>query len=237
MRELLHNHDRVDPEHSELVVQNVFHFLHVPGPIGNDLPQLAARILLIEVDCSMGRPVIKRREIPQQLQGACRTHRVADKALRVIDRHRGAVAEHLFDRLAFLNIPLLGRSRMSADNVDLVGTDPRAGEGQTHALSLPTGIGEDVIAGIAVHRVPDDLGIDVRPLIDRVTQSLQDADRSPFGDDDPIVCLPAIRPDCAIFHAPCARTSSVATWTACGALVMATVSRASSARRNSPNAA
>ena len=27
---------------------------------------------------------------------------------------------------------------------------------------------------------------------------------NPFGDDDPIVCLPAIRPDCAIFHAPCA---------------------------------
>ncbi|MEQ8235029.1 MAG: CoA-transferase [Gammaproteobacteria bacterium] len=27
---------------------------------------------------------------------------------------------------------------------------------------------------------------------------------NPFGDDDPIVCLPAIRPDCAIFHAPMA---------------------------------
>ena len=30
---------------------------------------------------------------------------------------------------------------------------------------------------------------------------------NPFGDDDPIVCLPAITPDFALFHAPCADSS------------------------------
>ncbi len=69
------------------------HSTHLPWLVGHNLRQWHSGILLVQVDCSVGQTIVKRRDIAQKLKSASSAHRVANETLRVIDGDVGAIFE------------------------------------------------------------------------------------------------------------------------------------------------
>src|SRR5436190_1858463 len=98
----------------------------------------------------MAIAVVKRRQVARQLQSPGGTHRMADKALSVIEARLVARSEHLPQRLALLSIALAGAGGMRADNVDVFRRQAGSRQGERYAFSLPLGIRQHEVRGVSV---------------------------------------------------------------------------------------
>ena len=75
---------------------------------------------------------------------------------------------------------------MRADDIDLLGRQAGPFESQLHALRLPLGVGQHEVGRVGVHRVADDLAVDLRAARLRVAQPLQHEHAAAFGHDDAV---------------------------------------------------
>src|SRR5580658_7052797 len=80
-----HDDDRVDPQHAERIVQDTVHPAQIARLVGDNLSQVALGVDCLEVDCSVCDSIVKGWKIPEELERPGRSHRVSDKAFRVID--------------------------------------------------------------------------------------------------------------------------------------------------------
>src|SRR5438105_5525845 len=79
----------VDAEHAEGEVQDVVDAAELLRLVHDEIPHLAGRVEMVDVDRGMHPAVVERRQIARQLERAGRAHRVADVALRVVDVRAG----------------------------------------------------------------------------------------------------------------------------------------------------
>jgi len=130
--------------------------------------------------------VVQCLQVSSQLQCAGGAHRVADVALRIVKVRLLRLAKDLSQGFAFLRIAAERAGGVRADHIDLFGGQSRAPQCQSDALGLALWIGQHEIGRIGVHRVPDQLAVDLRAAAPRVVQSLDDKDATALGDDDSV---------------------------------------------------
>ena len=131
--------------------------------------------------------VVEGGQIAGQFQRAGRAHRVADEALRVVEQRVAAVvAPHLPQGLALLGVAGGGARGVRADDVDVVGVHSRPAQRQADALGLAIGIGQDEVGGVAVHRVADDLAVDLRAAGPGVAEPFEHEHAAALGHHDAV---------------------------------------------------
>ncbi len=132
----------------------------------------------------MANAIAERRQVARQFQRAGGSHGMADKALRVVESRAVRAAEDQPQGDAFLRVAGGGAGGVCAHHVDAIGGDPGPLERRVHALRLPLGIGQDKIAGVAVHRIADELAMNSRAAGFGVRQPFEHVQAASFGDDD-----------------------------------------------------
>ena len=113
-----HNHDRVDADHAEGVVENNPDVADVLRRVEDEVGDFAGGVEVIDVDRRVANAVVEGGQVPGQFQNARRPHRVADEALRVIDVSVFAVGKDPFECLDLLHVALHGRGGVRIDNID-----------------------------------------------------------------------------------------------------------------------
>ena len=112
-------HGRVDPQHSERIVQNVPNRSILAWLIQHQSWYLAVRVELVHVDGRVTDPVTKSREIPGQLQGSRRPHGVPDKALGIVHKRTPTFLEYTTQRRTLLAVTIGCTRGMRTYDVDL----------------------------------------------------------------------------------------------------------------------
>ena len=94
--------------------------------VGHQARQVALGIGPVEVDRGVAQSVVEGGQVAGQLQAPGRAHRVADEALGVVEQGVAAVlAPHPPQGLALLGVAGGGARGVRADDVDVLGADPR----------------------------------------------------------------------------------------------------------------
>jgi hypothetical protein len=187
--ELAHDERGVDAKHTEGVVEDNLHRVNLEWFVYDQIWHGALGVEVFDVDGRVNDVVLKGREVARQFERSGSAHAVANEALGVVDVGRRAVAEHLSDCLALLDVAHRSRCRVGVDDIDVFGLHARDFERGAHALRLAHRIRQDVVAGVRIDAVADDLGDDLGAARLRVFKALEYVDCAALGHDDAVAGL------------------------------------------------
>ena len=186
LSEFSHDQRGVDSQHAKRVVEDKFDGVNLAGLVDDKVGEGAFRIEIFDVRGGVHDVVLEGGEVSCQFEGAGRAHGVADEALGVVYIGAGAIGEDFGDGFALLDVPLRGGGGVGVDDIDVAGLETGVGQGRAHALGLPDRIGQDVVAGVGIDAVADDLAEDGCAAGLGVFQALQGVDGAALGDDDAV---------------------------------------------------
>ena len=150
----------------------------------------------------MANPVLERRQVSCQFQGAGRPHGMSDKTLGIIKPNVLAVLENIAQGNAFLTVAGAGSGGVSAHDIDVIGGQTPPAQRQIDALGLTLRIGQNEVGSIGIDGVRHDFRNNVGRSSLGVRKPFQNVKARPFGNNDPVSGLIERSPTIRLVKSP-----------------------------------